>query len=272
MDLLGRARQRVAQALRSGALQPIATAVEVIDAGGVQWLVHVLERIERKQRAHDEQLRSNHNPFLDPEPDLVVAELSPSHRCLLNKFNVLATHLLITTRAFAPQLDTLDLADMEALARCLAEIDGLAFYNGGTVAGASQDHRHLQLVPLPLSAGSDGVPIEPLLPPADGPVPGFRFRHAFARLSAGDGLTLHLTCQRLLAEIAVDPARQPWNLLATRHWMLAVARTREHWQGVSINAMGYAGSLLVRDRTELERLRRVGPLAVLEAVSAPADL
>ena len=29
----------------------------------------------------------------------------------------------------------------------LAEVEGLAFFNGGTVAGASQPHKHLQVVP-----------------------------------------------------------------------------------------------------------------------------
>ena len=46
-----------------------------------------------------------------------------------------------------------DGADFDALARGLAAIDGLAFYNGGTVAGASQPHKHLQLVPVPLGVG-----------------------------------------------------------------------------------------------------------------------
>jgi ATP adenylyltransferase len=241
--------------------------VEVIDAGGVQWLVHVLERIERKHGAGLEQARTGISPFIDPEPELVVAEVSASHRCLLNKFNVLDTHLLITTRELAPQLGALDLADMEALSLCLAEIDGLGFYNGGTAAGASQEHRHLQLVPLPLAPGSVAVPIERLLPPTGRQVAAFRFRHAFARLQAGDGATLYATCNRLLNQLALDPACDPWNLLVTRSWMLAVARSREHWQGVSVNALGYAGSLLVRDRAGLEQLRRTGPMTVLEAVS-----
>jgi ATP adenylyltransferase len=268
--LLGQARKRVAQALASGALQPVRTGVEVIDSGGVQWLVHVLERIERKQRAGLEQARTGINPFLDPEPDLLVAEVSASHRCVLNKFNVLDIHLLIITRDFKPQLSGLDLADMEALSLCLAEIDGLGFYNGGTVAGASQAHRHLQLVPLPLGPGSAGIPIERLLPVAGDRVADFRFRHAFARLPAVDGATLYTTCNRLLAEVAVDPVCDPWNLLVTRSWMLAVARSREHWQGVSVNALGYAGSLLVRDRSTLEQLRQTGPMTVLEAVSVAA--
>ncbi len=48
--------------------------------------------------------------------------------------------------------------------------------------------------------------------------------------------------------------------------MLVVPRSRENWRGVSINALGFAGSLLVRNREELDELKRIGPLAVLKSV------
>ena len=53
------------------------------------------------------------------------------------------------TRAFEEQTDLLNLEDFAALWFCLQEIDGLAFFNGGKIAGASQRHKHLQLIPLP---------------------------------------------------------------------------------------------------------------------------
>ncbi len=43
-----------------------------------------------------------------------MAHLSPTHTLLLNKFNVVAHHLLVVTRAFESQLDPLTTADMEA--------------------------------------------------------------------------------------------------------------------------------------------------------------
>ncbi len=39
----------------------------------------------------------------------------------------------------------------------------------------------------------------------------------------------------------------PWNLLVTRRWMLVVPRLCERFEGVAINALGFAGSLFVRD-------------------------
>ena len=39
----------------------------------------------------------------DYEVDLFVADISPTHVCILNKFNVVDYHLLIITRAFESQ-------------------------------------------------------------------------------------------------------------------------------------------------------------------------
>lgn len=58
----------------------------------------------------------------------------------------------------------------------------------------------------------------------------------------------------------------PYNLLVTREALLLVPRMHEKWQDVSVNSLGYAGSLFVRDREQIERLRACGPLAVLAAV------
>jgi ATP adenylyltransferase/5',5'''-P-1,P-4-tetraphosphate phosphorylase II len=66
---------------------------------------------------------------------------------------------------------------------CLAEFDGLAFYNAGTIAGASQSHKHLQQVPVPLGPGPARTPLDPLLGTARfegdlGVLPGLPFVHA----------------------------------------------------------------------------------------------
>jgi len=62
----------------------------------------------------------------------------------------------------------------------------------------------------------------------------------------------------------------PYNLLVTRRWMLLGRRSRESWEGVSVNALGFAGSLFIRDRTQIDMIRAHGPLAVLSQVGAPA--
>jgi len=165
---------------------------------------------------------------------------------------VMADHLLVVTRRFASQDELLDASDFTSLAALLGQLDWLAFYNGGRVAGASQARKHLQLVPLPLASE---VPTPVPLEPRYGSLP---FAHAFASIGG-----MEATYQRLLARWP----GAPYNLLVTRRWMLVVPRRQEHYETISINALGFAGSLFVRTRAELELVRRAGPMKVLAAVT-----
>lgn len=278
--------QRALHALACGAMHPIETREEIVHQAGVDFIVRRVSSLERKEDAktRNEGAARPADPFLPHEPDLFVADVSDTHFALLNKFNVIERHLLIVTRAFVHQETLLDAADFEALAACMAEVDGLAFYNGGSAAGASQMHKHLQLVPLPLITGGPDVPVEPLFAAADADagqgmlrIPGFPFRHAFAWLQAGmfgapEAAAAHLSrlYRDMLAAVGLAPAPQagarqagPYNLLATRRWMLLVPRSREMFDSVSVNSLGYAGSMFVRDESQMQVLRRGGPMAVL---------
>jgi ATP adenylyltransferase len=221
--------------------------------------------------------------------------VSPTHFALLNKFYVIDRHLLVVTRAFVDQETLLDAGDFAALVACMAEMPSLGFYNGGVTAGASQPHKHLQLVPLPLAAKGPAVPIEPALAAVRGAagilrVPTLPFRHAFAWRDAtgepgsepypgDDPVAEAARCvplyRALLEAVGVGVIERdgqafqsaPYSLLVARRWMLAVPRTREHFGATSINALGFAGSLFVRDADALAALRIAGPMAALRAVS-----
>jgi len=279
--------ERERRALASGALEPIATDTVIVEANGIRFQVRILSKLHRKEasaRHAAERTQANgrpFNPFLPPDPDLTVAGISSSHLCVLNKFNVIDQHLLIITRRYEAQDSLLNPADFEALNLCLNEIDGLGFYNGGTMAGASQAHKHLQLVPLPLMLGEPAVPIAARLPDT-GPgqvttIPDLPIAHAFLRLEkTGNACTtaagLHRGYLMLLKQLALrTPAGggrpSPYNLLVTRDWMLVVRRSAEAWQRISVNSLGFVGALLVRDQSDLERLREVGPMRILEAVA-----
>jgi ATP adenylyltransferase len=71
---------------------------------------------------------------------------------------------------------------------------------------------------------------------------------------------------------ANEPQRQagPYNLLVTRRWMLLVPRSRESFGSISVNALGFAGSLFVRDDAEMRTLRAAGPMRALREVARPA--
>ena len=55
----------------------------------------------------------------------------------------------------------------------------------------------------------------------------------------------------------------------THEWLLLVPRRQECEAGISINALGFAGSLFVRDQAQWALLQRQGPMAVLRAVTLP---
>ncbi|MGN6316204.1 phosphorylase, partial [Trinickia sp.] len=181
---------RTDHALLCGALRPIETVGTVLEDGGVRFVIRQVSSLMNKPRADPSQSgepRPSVDPFLPYDPDLFVADVSPTHVALLNKFNVIDHHLLIVTRAFEPQEALLDLADFQAWFACLGEFDGLGFYNGGREAGASQPHKHLQIVPLPLGDRGQSLPIESLVEGASfkgdvAKLPGLAFEHAFTAL------------------------------------------------------------------------------------------
>ncbi len=261
-----------ARALKAGALQRMATESERVDEGGIPFVVRVVARHPRRQVHRASRRRDGTDPFLPYDEDLFVAEVSPTHVCLLNKFNVIDLHLLLVTRAAEPQVSELTDADFAALATCMAEFDACGFYTGGAAAGASQSHKHLQLVPVPLGAGPERTPMDSRLLGSDA-AQRLPFRHAFARLDGLDGPAgrdnLSAVYRGLARSVDLDTAPRPYNLVVTRDWMLLVPRTRESFQGISINALGFAGSLLVQSREQLARVRELGPLRFLGAVSEP---
>lgn len=283
-------------AISCGALQSIPTECEVINQDGIDWLVRILANLVRKDIAKKKQEKKQQesgqefNPFLPYEQDLFVCDISPTHLCLLNKFNVVDHHLLIVTREFEDQENWLTWADFVAMGACLAEFDGLVFYNGGKIAGASQKHKHLQMVPLPLGTGRGKIPLEPLFSKAiSGPVlqiPGLPFVHGFARMDpswvnspvAAAAPTLEcyrtlLSAVGLLTQENQTSVQQsgPYNLLATREWMLVVPRSQEEFGGISVNSLGFAGALLVRNQAQMQILKETGPMTILKNVAIPIE-
>lgn len=89
----------------------------------------------------------------------------PSHTVVLNKFAIVPEHAILITRAFRPQTHLLERADLAAAHACVeayrragepedaagegsSGADLFVFFNSGPHSGASQPHRHLQLLPV----------------------------------------------------------------------------------------------------------------------------
>lgn len=283
-----RLRERTETAITQGALQRIVTQAQTLNDHGIAFVLYIAENLQRKTRgqygndAKDEEF----NPFLPPEPALTIGAIGKRHLAVLNKFNVVEHHLLLVTRLFEPQEALLTLSDFEALCWSLREIDGLGFYNGGTIAGASQRHKHLQLIPMLQNNGRIGMPVEQIFPTKLSQQPtslaALPFRHRIVALPSGlfeapakAAEVCHRLYHEMLQTLHITPIIKagteyqsaPYNLLLTRRWLMLVPRSREHVAGISINAMGFAGSFFVKNPDEQKRLAAVGPLHVLCAAS-----
>ncbi len=286
-------------ALACGALQSIPTHCETREipfsesACGDNLMcfqIRVVENLVRKskevqQRAKQTPNPKDFDPFLPYDPALYVGELTDHYRCLLNKFNVIDHHILMVTKQFLPQQTALNTEDFLAAQICLQAQDGLVFYNGGPIAGASVEHKHLQMIPLPLSSTTI-----------------FPFADLFSQLTLREGICTEMplsfrhrimptkcptstpynqlktfaeeNCRgyyHLLKSLNLTMDRNgympPHNMLMTRDYLWVIPRTQESHQGLTINALGFAGMLLVKNETQLKLLDDIGCHELLKAVT-----
>ncbi|MEA5532633.1 phosphorylase [Crocosphaera sp. XPORK-15E] len=288
-SLWDKVKQQTNYALNCGALKSIPTEYELIKDGDIDFVVRILSNLTHKDNAKKQQkkiekkLGKDFNPFLPYEEDLFVTNISDTHLCLLNKFNVVDHHLLIITREFKDQETWLNFNDFAALWACLLQIDGLSFYNSGKLAGASQHHKHLQLIPLPLISEGAKVPIETVIKTAEyqgkiGKIPCFKFTHALINLETQNNqdilelaqLTLE-NYQCLLEAVGMSIKKQekpdPYNLLVTREWMMIIPRSQSKFESISINSLGFVGALLVKNEQQMQTLKELSPLTILTNVA-----
>jgi ATP adenylyltransferase len=180
---------------------------------------------------------------------------------VLNKFSLVPLHFLIVTKEFEEQTSRLNASDLSALVESVELLDSpfLAFYNSGKESGASQPHKHLQVIPME----SEGLPIEPQLKQAIvvdgvGSVPAFHFKHGVVHLATWNTKTLLDAYTALTCVLQVT--HEAYNLIVTREHMLMVLRSRERTVDgrFTTNALGYAGYLMAvseQDATYLEHSR-----------------
>ena len=256
----------------SGALVPLTT--ETLDLGIAPFVVR---RLLSRPPKHLRTEGPKPNPFLPWDPALEVTRLGASHVVLLNKYPVQRGHLLVIPTTWKPQSGWLELADWQALLAVHADTQGLWFFNSCTAAGASQPHRHLQLLPrtrrastcpleefygamLDQSEATQTAPWRCAISPCPAPLSPEGLAAVYLK---------HCTMLHLGQPDQQEAPCHPYNLLLTDRWMLTVRRTREHCRGFSVNALGFAGYLLATTGSDLAWLQAEGPWSLLRQVAAP---
>ncbi|MDT8463534.1 phosphorylase [Alcaligenes nematophilus] len=279
-EILQRLDQLSQAALASGDLLPVQAQEELIHDQGLTFFVRWVSTLAAKDAASVSipggPRDPNFNPFLPPAPALTVDDASSTHNIVLNKFAVCDLHLVLADKVFSEQLSPLREIDFRILADFLAVQGGLGFYNGGGPAGASQRHKHTQWIPQAAGNGSLALYLDKLpTQAAAGSAhqhPALAFEHCFVRLQdaqepevlAASLLSSYRTaCNELGLEPAEDGLLPPHNMLAGQGWMLVVPRSVELVDGISVNALSYAGCIYVRTPEQIDLVRQIGPLGVL---------
>lgn len=213
-------------------------------------------------------IETKRNPFLPFDQNLLVSDLNSSTYALIfNKFCVVPEHLLIITRDFVEQSSEFSPEDfriVDVVLESLKETNPLAFYNSGAEAGASQAHRHFQVIP------TETIPIENhinLVQCFDEPfmIPIYSsFVHGCIRKPNfdrnDDSNDWYIEAYRKLKSFC--SAESAFNLIWTREWILLVPRRKEFTDDNlnSLNAMAFAGYFLVMDETHLEKFNLIEAL------------
>ena len=268
-------------ALNSAALVPLATDLDhLVGEAGITYELRHLKGVPPR---HLRSAGPKPNPFRPWDRALEVCEVGDQHVLILNKYPVQIGHMLLITRQWAPQSGWLNLKDWQALVTVDSNTTGLWFFNSGPAAGASQPHRHLQL--LPRHPGESVCPrgdwfVElaasqrtPSSVDQEDPLRQTCFVH---RLNGDQQDPIQL-CRRYedLCERAglgsanrTEKPSQPYNLLLSRHWLVLVRRRCDGVRGFSVNALGFAGYLLSTEASERSWLQQIGPEGLLRNVVA----
>lgn len=99
-------------------------------------------------------------PLFDVPAEYVIAAAGP-FRIILNKYCAVRNQILLTSVSLRSQCEILDASELSSVYRILKTLpqDHLAFYNCGTDSGASQPHKHVQIVPLGPSVYENLFPV-----------------------------------------------------------------------------------------------------------------
>jgi len=286
------------QAKRAGAIISIDTTQEFIKDHGIKFIVSVSKALNKKPIGDvtaPTKSEVKKNPFLPCEPDLFVQEINGTHNLVLNKFNVVENHVILATVDFQRQSEPLNEQDFAAAWHVMSGLNLLGFYNCGPLSGASQPHKHLQMIPLPLSAEID-CPIHPLILESAPTSPtqifelrDLKFKHKCALLDQSNlksdleegeeekhteilknsAQYLEKIYNNLLESVKQDSEVQgqielSYNFLMTNKWMMVVPRKAEKYGNIPVNSIGFCGAILVKNEEDLRTLKDVGPLRVLE--------
>ncbi|KAF4459668.1 5 5 -P-1P-4-tetraphosphate phosphorylase 2 [Fusarium albosuccineum] len=315
-----------AKARSEGDLHYYPTQVTILHVNAIPFQLRFSPALANKPKPPPKDVskpQKPFNPFANPDPALRIADLGASHYLVLNKFAVVPEHFILATTEFKPQTHVLEESDLEATLACIEAYeaarrtdeeqghrdgelgggDGLyAFFNCGEHSGASQPHRHIQL--LPIARMKDGfehgaswsvladqltTKIAPFATFAEEIKPGMSgqdLHSIYLRLyrKACRAVAFH-TKDPVHAEEAPaeGPTRISYNMAMTKNTLVVCPRLAEGAKllsqdgdvlgSLALNGTVLAGTALVKNELEWEALKRdpEGLCHVLQDIGVPTE-
>ncbi|KAI8598320.1 hypothetical protein EDD21DRAFT_382844 [Dissophora ornata] len=243
------------------------------------------------------------NPFLPHTPALYVADASEEHKILLNKFCIVPRHFLVVTKDFHPQTEPLTPDDMMAIWNSIMALrnsrDAVAFYNCGTRSGASQPHKHMQIIPLEapspiailvrecskrqhgkkenrpgdvFSVPYNCINHVILLPAAEHTSKSQEDILLEAYITLMDAMLMSIRAYAEQGHVSDEERKlctnTAYNWIMTTEFMMIVPRKQESSKMINgvaldINSLGFAGMVLAKTKRELEMVKDRGVVTVV---------
>ncbi len=217
------------------------------------------------------------NPFIPWDTKLEIQSINNKHTLILNKYPVQLGHMLLITNTWEAQNGWLNIDDFKAIVKVDNDTTGLWFFNSCKQAGASQPHRHFQLLPRHYHEKicprynwfscllNDNVSINSDISHRVSIKP----RNNDVNTDAIDLFNSYKSMVKdmnLGEENSVEKPLKPYNLLITSDWISLITRKTDKSHGFSINALGFAGYFLGTKKSDVDTLIRFGPEEILKHV------
>ena len=212
------------------------------------------------------------NPFKPWDEILEIDTIGTNHQLILNKYPVQTGHILLITRNWKPQNGWLEKEDWSAMKKVNNDTSGLWFFNSSKEAGASQPHRHIQLLPRKAT--------EKKCPRYDWFENLINIKYKKSKLTKNifverfdfnesiDNIYnqyLEISRKIGLGNPPIDKKPiKPYNIVLTDKWIAIIKRSKDNIYGYSVNGLGFAGYLLVTKLSDISYLKKNGPEKLLE--------
>ena len=262
-------------AILNGSLKPIETSLDKVENGIESFEIRTLKNYKEIGIT---KIGPKQNPFSPWEPALEISKINDSHVLILNKYPVELGHMLLITNKWKPQNGWIGYEDWEAINKVDFDTNGLWFFNSCKQAGASQPHRHFQLL-----RRNDKQNVCPRYRYFENRISGIKIEddilheNAFViKRNRKDFKTSYVELIDLYYKLCTkgklgNPYKDekpllPYNLLITNDWISLITRKIDFACGFNINALGFAGYFLAKSKTKSKWLKENGSSELLKEV------